>query len=257
MSLRSIAAIALSVLVLAAGACGGRIFGAQYEYEEDLHLSLDGSAEIVINTSIPALAALRGIHVDPRLTQQDRDALRAHYESPVTSVKRIGRPWSRNGRRFVQIRVEVSDLMAMPKEGPLAWSRYELREENGRHVYRQTVAGSALRPGTLQNVGWNGSEIVAFRLHLPSRIQWHNARKLETNQTSDVERGNILAWEQHLSDRLAGQPVTIEVRMDSESILHRTLWLFAGAFGAAVTVLATAVWLTMRRGAKEQAATTP
>ena len=31
-------------------------------------------------------------------------------------------------------------------------------------------AKSAMRPGTLQNVGWSGGELVAFRLHLPSKI---------------------------------------------------------------------------------------
>jgi hypothetical protein len=39
----------------------------------------------------------------------------------------------------------------------------------------------------------------------------------------------------------------MEVRMDSESILYRTLWLFAGAFTAAVTLLIILIWLTMRR----------
>ena len=36
--------------------------------------------------------------------------------------------------------------------------------------------------------------------------------------------------------------------MESQSILYRTLWLFAGAFSAAVIVLALLVWWTMRRG---------
>ena len=111
------------------------------------------------------------------------------------------------------------------------------------------------RPGTLQNVGWNGTELVAFRLHLPSRILWHNARDLETNQPTQTARGNILAWEQHLTDRLEGAPLDIRVEMDSQSILHRTLWLFAGAFAAAVAVLALLIWFTMRKGrARPQAA---
>ena len=248
---RLIAALVLTGVVLAIGSCGGRLVGPQYEYEADLYLSLDGSAEIIVNASLPALKALRGIEVDPRLAEEDREALRASYRSPVSEVKRIGRPWSRQGRRFVQIRVEVTDIRRLPPDGPLGWSRYELVEQDGRRVFRQTVGAAAFRAGTLQNVGWSGSEIVAFRLHLPSRIQWHNARDLETNETSGVERGNILAWEQHLSDRLAGQPVTIEVRMDSQSILYRTLWLFAGAFLAAVLVLAGAIWLTMRKGARQ------
>jgi hypothetical protein len=256
MSLRSAAALMALAIVLGAIGCGTGLFGKQYEYEEDLHLSLDGSAQIVINTSLPALKALRGIEVDPRLSSEDREKLRASYRGPGIEVKRIGRPWTRKGRRFVQVRLEITDLRALPNDGPLSWSRYQLAPQGDQHLFRQTVGASALRPGTLQNVGWNGSEIVAFRLHLPSRIQYHNARDLETSETRDVQRGNILAWEQHLSDRLAGQPVQIEVRMDSQSILYRTLWLFAGAFLAAVLVLVAAVWFTMRKGAKE-AATTP
>ena len=247
-----VAALSLVLGAALAAACG---FGKKYEYEEDLYLSLDGSAQVIINASLPALKALRGIDVDQRLTQADREALRAMYRSPVTDVRRIGRSWRRKSRRFVQIRVDVTDLRALPKEGPLSWSKYELGEQNGQHVYRQTVADSAFRPGSLQNVGWDGSEIVAFRLHVPSRIHYHNARDLKTNETSDVQRGNILAWEQQLSDRLAGQPVVIEVRMESQSVLYRTLWLFGGAFAAAVLVLVGAVWLTLRKGAREAAKT--
>jgi hypothetical protein len=45
--------------------------------------------------------------------------------------------------------------------------------------------------------------------------------------------------------------------MDSQSILHRTLWLFAGAFAAAVAVLALLIWLTMRKGGGEAAPAGP
>jgi hypothetical protein len=72
-----------------------------------------------------------------------------------------------------------------------------------------------------------------------------------TNQPRPTGRGNILGWEQHLTDRLDGTPLDIKVEMDSQSILHRTLWLFAGAFLAAVALLALVIWLTMRQGAPE------
>ncbi|MGH9370942.1 MAG: hypothetical protein ACRD15_05370, partial [Vicinamibacterales bacterium] len=96
----------------------------------------------------------------------------------------------------------------------------------------------------------DGSEIVAFRLHLPSRIVEHNARDLERDEPSSILRGNILAWEQHLSDRLDGRPVRIEVRMESQSILYRTLWLFAGAFAAALLTLAGLILWAVSRGRK-------
>jgi hypothetical protein len=122
-------------------------------------------------------------------------------------------------------------------------------------VFEQKVRASALKPGTLQRVGWDGSEIVAFRLHLPSRIIWHNARDLQSGQPRTAARGNILSWEQHLTDRLDGTPVDIRVEMDSQSILHRTLWLFGGAFLAAVAALALLIWFTVRKGAGEAAPT--
>ena len=239
----------------AAAACNGRLFGKQYEYEEDLHLSLDGSATLIVNASIPALVALRGLPLDPRSSAPpDLARIRAAYESPVTKVTRLTQ-WRRAGRRFVQVRLETSDITKLSEAAPLSWSRYQLAASGGHHVFEQKVGASALRPGTLQKVGWTGGEVVGFRLHLPSRIVWHNSRDLETNEARDVARGNILAWEQHLADRLDGAPLDIKVEMDSQSILHRTLWLFGGAFTAAVAVLAFLIWFTMRKGAEDAATT--
>src|SRR4029453_5159204 len=73
-----------------------------------------------------------------------------------------------------------------------------------------------------------GREVVAFRMHVPSRIVFENA-------TSNVQRGNILAWEQPLADRVAGVPLKLEVDMEPESILHSTLLLFASTVAAAGT----------------------
>lgn len=240
---------ALLLAVMLSPACGGGLFGKRYEYEEDVTLGLDGSATLTINASVPALVALRGLDLDIASDRVDREKIRALYTSPVSEVTRVSRPWRRDGRRFVQIRVETSDIRRLGEAAPFAWSKYELTAANEEHVFRQTVGRSALKPGTLTNVGWKGSELVAFRLHLPSRILEHNARDVDTNETNDVQRGNIVAWEQHLADRLDGQPVTIAVRMSSQSILHRTLWLFAGAFAAALLALGAVVWWTIRKGA--------
>jgi hypothetical protein len=251
-------AVLAAVLVLAAtAACAGGIFGKQYEYEEDLSLAIDGSATVVINASIPALVALRGLDLDQSPSARvDLQKIRAAYESPVTEVTRVSQ-WRRGGRRFVQIRVDVADIRKLSEVAPLSWSRYQFGAQNGRHVFEQKVGASALRPGTLRNVGWNGSEIVAFRLHLPSRIIWHNSRDLESSQPKETARGNILGWEQRLTDRLDSAPIHIRVEMDSQSILHRTLWLFAGAFLAAVSLLVLVVWLTVRKGAADAATPVP
>ena len=249
---RTAATVLIGALLLASAACGGNVFGRTYEYEEDLYISTDGTASLIVNASIPALVALRGLDlpVDPA-ARLDRDRVRDAYETPVTNVTRVSRPWRRHGRRYVQIRVNVSDINRLSTAAPFSWSTYDMHAQDGHRVYRQTVGASALRPGTLQNVGWSGGELVAFRLHLPSRILYHNARDLDTGKESQVRRGNILAWEQLLTERLDGRPIEMDVRMDTQSILYRTLWLFAGAFAAAVLLLGIVVWLTMRKGARE------
>jgi hypothetical protein len=256
-SARAVVLAALTFALAASAACKSGLFGRQYEYEEDLFLALDGSATMVVNASVPALVALRGLDLDTSGKERlDVDKLREAYQSPVASVTRISPPWRRSGRRFIQIRLDVKDVRRLSEAPPFAWSRYALGPQNGHHVFEQKVGASALRAGTLQNVGWNGSEIVAFRLHLPSRILWHNSRDLETGEPRGAARGNILAWEQRLPDRLDGTPLDIRVEMDSQSILHRTLWLFGGAFVAAVAVLGLLIWFTVRKGAGEAAPTT-
>jgi hypothetical protein len=242
-----------SLVAACTSACsGGSVFGRTYEYEEDVYVSLDGSAEIIVNASIPALVMLRGLDLNlDSAARFDSDHLRAAYASPVSQVSRVSRPWRKYGRRFIQVRVQVGDIRRLTEAPPFSWSAYELADKDGQYVYKQTVTASALRPGTMKNVGWDGSELVAFRLHLPSRITWHNSRDVDTNEPSDIHRGNILVWEQHLTDRLDGRPLAIEVRMERQSILYRTLWLFAGAFVAAVLVLGGLIWWTMRRGRSE------
>lgn len=241
------AVLLLAVTASFVPACGGGLFAKRYEYEEDLTLALDGSATIVVNASVPALLALRGLDVASN-GRVDRDRVRAAYQSPVTDVARVSRPWRRNGREYVQVRVRTGDVRRLTEAAPFAWSKYELAAGGGEHIYRQTVGASALKPGSLTNVGWDGSELVAFRLHLPSRILEHNSRDVDTDETNSVQRGNIVAWEQHLADRLDGKPISIAVRMSSQSILYRTLWLFAGAFGAAVLLLGGLIWWAIRRG---------
>jgi hypothetical protein len=245
--------ILLAVLILWWRAGDVRdVFGRQYEYEEDLTIDLDGSGSLTVNASLAALSALRGLDVDPLGQSVDRDRIRTLYESGVTRVKSVPRPWRRRGRQFVQINLEFDDVRKLSQAAPLSWSAYQLGLEGGQHVFRQTVTASALKPGALKNVGWDGSEIVAFRLHLPSRILEHNARDLEKDEPTGIRRGNILEWEQHLADRLDGRPVTVQVRMESQSILYRTLFLFIAAFAAAVLTLAGLIWWTIRRGSDQE-----
>ena len=65
----------------------------------------------------------------------------------------------------------------------------------------------------------------------------------------NLKRGNILAWEQSFSDRLRGEPLVLETRMEAQSILYRTLFLFAGTFVVVAILFVVVIWWIMRRGA--------
>ncbi len=235
---------------------GGGPFGRQYEYEEDVYLDLDGSATVIVNASIAALDALHGLTLPVEESARiDRDSVRAAFESPVARVTRVSQPWRRHGRRFIQIRLDVPDIRQLSKAPTFSWAQYQLTHDATRTTFHELVRGDKRQAPT--NAGWNGSELVAFKLHLPSRIFFHNVRDLDTGGPGDVERGNILRWEQRLSDRMAGAPLDMEVRMDSQSILYRTLGLFAGAFVAAMLVMAGIIWWTIRREKKKRAQTQP
>ena len=205
---RARSAVCLAIMLLAVAGCQSG-FGRQYKYEEQIYLDLDGSAAVVVNASIPALVALRGLTLDTspdaRIGRQD---VRDQFASPLIRITRVSRPWRRDGRRFIQVRFEIDSVKDLGKVAPLAWSTYGYVLTGGQVVFTQKVGAAANAPP--QGVNWNGSEIVGFRLHLPSRISYHNA------PTHEVERGNILTYEQTLAERLRGTPIEIEVRMDRD-----------------------------------------
>ncbi|TAK12750.1 MAG: hypothetical protein EPO35_11035 [Acidobacteria bacterium] len=239
--------VALALVSLTA--CSGML-GKEYEYEEDVTLALDGSAIVNINASILSLVALRGLDLDANPRARFDDAfvanVRRQAEALGCSVERVSSTaWYRHNRRFIQIRITVPDIRAAAKCGLLSWSKYAFEDTGAGISLRQDVGAAAGKDVTAAN--WDGSEMVAFKLHLPSKITFHNMRDIETGKTATALRGNILLWEQRLADRRAGKPLTLEMRMDRESILKRTLLLFAAAFAAALVVMGGAIWWTLKR----------
>jgi hypothetical protein len=256
-------AIILAALVTACNGSGPLgALGTEYEYEEDLKIGLDGSATLVVNASIPALVVLRGLPLNTELkTRGDQltKQLQDLYASPFTRVGRISN-WTRHGRRYVGIHLVVSDVRELPKLGPFSWAKYELREDGEQVVFRQTLSKPVAAEDALARAKFTGDEIVAFRLHLPARIRFQNSHYLDRPDSRPASRGNILTWEQRLGQRMEGKPIAyaedrtpdvMEVRMDRQSILYRTLWLFGLAFLAALLVIAGLVWMTMRRAPED------
>src|SRR5256885_8311414 len=237
-------AAVLVLAALAAVSCSSGGLFRQYEYEEDIFLALDGTATIYVNTSVAALDALRGASLDTRpAARVDLDSLRRFYTTPLTHVKQITQS-RRRGRRFVHVRVDVDDVRRLGAAPPFQWSRYEFRRQDDQYLYVQTLGASAKRD--VGNVGWNGNENVGFRLHLPSKITYHT----NNNGVDNYLRGNILYWEQPLTARLDGVPLLIDARMQTQSILYRTLLLFGATFLAVAATFALVVALVLRGGRK-------
>src|SRR5262245_61217370 len=232
--MRVFAAVAL---MAATTACGPGLF-RQYEYEEEMYLSLDGSATVYVSASVAALNALRGTAFDARPNALvDRAAVRAFYDTPSTRVTWV-RSSRRSNRLFVHVRLDVDDVRRLSETAGFRWSRYSFRREDNLYLYQQTIGAAA--GGESDSVGWTGREVVAFRLHLPSKIAYHNTG-------TGVRRGNILVWEQALAERRRGEPLTLDARMETQSILYRTLWLFGSTALAVAATFVAVIWWVLRK----------
>lgn len=243
MRIRSAVAL-LAVMMLSACSSVGGLFKA-YEYEEEMFLSLDGTATLYVNSSVAALNALRGSHFDTDpSTQPDREAVRAFFETPQAKVTRVTLS-RRSNRRYVHVRFDVSSIEALGSAAPFAWSAYSFKRDGALFYYKQNVGAATGAP--VSNVGWDGDEIIAFRMHLPSKIAYHNAG------AGNPGRGNILTWEQSLTERLSGTPLTLDARMETQSILYRTIALFGITFVVVAILFVVIIWRVLSRGAKKLA----
>ena len=239
---RLLVALACATVV---SACGSGLLGNEYEYEEELRLYVDGTARMDLSASVPALVALRGVDLDldPN-ARVDRAKVRTLFGGPGVEVTSV-RESSRAGRRFVHVRLDVNDIRQLSRLAPFSWSTYQFDRRQDQIEFKQVVGASAGKD--VGGVGWDGSERVAFRMHLPSVIAYHNAPSKRT------ERGNILEWEQPLTERLKGAPIDVQVNMESESILYSTLLLFGATIVLAGVVFAVVIWRVMRHGREDDA----
>jgi len=237
--------VVLLLCALAVSACGVRSpFKPQPEYEEEIYLALDGTATVNVNASIASLVALRGVDLPTGVRERvDRAEVRRFFEGAGATVTSVSLS-RRHKRRFAHVSIDVDDVRKLSQLAPFAWSRYRLDPREDAVDFQQTVGKGTGRP--VSNVGWDGSEIVAFRMHIPSEILFHNA--------SEAQRGNILEWDQPLSARLTGEALDLQVNMEPRSILYSTLLLFGGTVLAAAAAFAIAIWLIARKGRTAEAA---
>src|SRR5205085_5426575 len=91
------------------------------------------------------LSALRGApSFDDGQAGVDRDAVRRFFQSPVSDVTRVSRPWEHHGRKFVQVRVDTADIRALSKSVPFAWSAYGFTPRGEIVTFVQAMGPSAL-----------------------------------------------------------------------------------------------------------------
>ena len=87
---------------------------------------------------------------------------------------------------------------------------------------------------------------MGFKLHLPSRVTFHNS------PSKEILRGNIIVWEQALTDRQKGTPLSIDVKTDSDSILANTLVLFGGMIVLVAITFVAFIWFIRSRGSDSE-----
>ena len=236
---RLAAAPAAMLVVVSWAACGSGGILRQYEYEEDTYLGLDGTATVYVNASLAALNVLRGTSFDIRQgARLDRAQVRAFFASPSVRVDAVT-GFRRSARQFVHVKLTVPDILRLHDTAPFGWSTYQLDRQGDQYVFKQTVGRAADRD--IGNVGWTGRELVAFRLHLPSKIRYHNALP------GNLKRGNILVWEQPLGARRRGELLVLDARMETQSILYRTILLFGATFLVVAAVFAVLLWAIVHR----------
>ena len=166
-------ALLLIALCAAAGCSGAGVF-RQYEYEEELYLALDGSVTVNVNASVAALVALRGVDLDPDPTRTDRP--RSAFARSSKVLARAPRSaWRRRDlRRFVHASVESGERRSPVDARAVRLVDVSLRTQ-GRSASSFDRWLDRLLASSSSSIRWTGDEIVAFRLHLPSEIVFHNA----------------------------------------------------------------------------------
>ena len=232
-------ALALVLLTALVSLACDNVITRKYEYEEEVFLALDGSATVYVNASVPALVALRGftLPLDPG-ARLDRMAVRDLYNTAVSRVDSVTTS-RKEGRRYVHLRLDVPDIRRLHEAAPFAWSAYRFLEGEARFEFGQDMTAAAGKD--VGNVGWDGDELIAVRVHLPSRVDFH------TSPSRTIERGNIIVWEQPLAERIKGTPLAIAASMEKESILFRTLALFGGMAVLAAATFAGVIWFVKTR----------
>lgn len=227
-------------VLLAAGIRGCLV----YEYEHEFWLRVDGSGTVNVTGRPELWAAFKGLGGANGLEGDAlRGAARELFERSGLSVKRVTIT-RRGGRPYLFVSADFKDVNRLPGTPAFPDLALSLRAEEAR----LRLEGAWKRPPERGERPRETDGLMAVRFHLPSKVYEHR------NAAEGVERGNIVAWRQDVSQALAGGRLDVGAGMDERSILWSTVGLFAAAIAAGLGVLALALYLAFRRGRRDQAA---
>ena len=174
----------------------------------------------------------------------DREAVRAFFSTPVTRVDRQVNASRRSNRRFVHVQLEVDDIRRLSEAAPFAWSTYDFKRDGDLYVYRQAIGPAAGKD--VGDVGWTGTgdrRVPAAPAEQDS-VSQHRAES--TRQHPRLGTAADASG--------CAVPLVLDARMDPESILYRTLWLFGWTFVAVAMTFGLVIWWIVRRAPAEKRA---
>jgi len=215
-----------------------------YEFEHEFWIRVDGSGTVNVTARPELWGAMKGVRVSPTDEDAAGQTVRALFESSGLRVRRVTLT-HRAGRPYVFVAADFTDvnrLAGTPAFPDLALS---VRPE-GENL---RMDGRWSRPPGLPDVPLESRDgLMAVRFHLPSKVYSHR------NAFAGVERGNIVAWRETVTEGLGGRPHEVGALIDRRSILRATIGLFAIAIVLALGILATVLWWVVRKGRKARIA---
>ena len=235
------AAILLTLLVpwtLALPAC------TSYEYEEEVFFKVDGSGRFRVSGSSEILEALNGLS---RLNGPNgadggsASSMTARFEGPGFELDSV-RETEREGRIFVHVQgrfANWNELCAHP-----AFADRECRldvTDDELELYLTLPVPEGDIPE-----GVSPDATIALRFHFPSTVRYHNS-------WSDIERGNIIAWERTAAEHFDATELVVEARFERRSVLATTVVILGTAVVVVLFSVALALFLMVRKGRRQLA----
>ena len=215
-----------------------------YEFEHEFWIRVDGSGTVNVTARPELWGAMKGVRVSPTDEDAAGQTVRALFESSGLRVRRVTLT-HRAGRPYVFVAADFPDINRLA--GTPAFP--DLALSVGPEGENLRLDGRWSRPAGLPDVPLESRDgLMAVRFHLPSKVYSHR------NAFAGVERGNIVAWRETVTEGLAGRPLDVGALIDRRSILRSTIGLFAIAIVLALGILATVLWWVVRKGRKARIA---